>query len=59
MHMERFTPQVGQAYETFIPIDIEKSGEKDGRRIIYGRASDETMDLDNEVISSTGIQKSL
>ena len=41
-------------------VDIEKAQEdKSGKRFIYGRASDESLDLDNQVVLSSGIQKSL
>lgn len=42
-------------------MPIEKGGviEKDGNRFIYGVASTEDLDLDQEVVSASGLKKSL
>lgn len=51
------TFKVGE--EVNLWIDIEKGGDPKGRRIIYGKASDESLDLDNQKVSSSAIAKSL
>lgn len=50
-----------EKFRFFIPISLEKSGEKgeDGERIIYGVASTEDLDLDEEVVGACGLKKSL
>lgn len=50
-----------ETFEFFLPIQIEKAGDesKDGERIVYGVASTEDLDLDEEIVSASGLKKSL
>ncbi len=52
------TIKVGDSVDIF--VDINKAEEDaEGKRIFYGRASDETLDLDEQKVASSAIQKSL
>ena len=57
---DEFSKNIETGENVDIWVDIEKAQEdKSGRRFIYGRASDESLDLDNEITKSSGLAKSL
>ncbi len=46
-------------FRFFLPIEKGGVKEKDGERFVYGVASTEDLDLDQEVVSASGLRKSL
>lgn len=47
------------AFQVFIPFEKGSAQEKDGERFVYGVASTEDLDLDQEVVAASGLKKSL
>lgn len=46
-------------FQVFIPFEKGSAQEKDGERFVYGVASTEDLDLDQEVVAASGLKKSL
>ena len=47
------------AFQFFLPIEKGSVQEKDGERFVYGVASTEDLDLDQEIVSASGLKKSM
>lgn len=46
-------------FQIFLPIEKGSVREKDGERFVYGVASTEDLDLDQEVVGAVGLKKSM
>jgi len=55
---EKLLENLGE-FEFWFPIDKANARVENGKRIVYGVASDETLDMDGEIVSSPAIKKSL